>query len=307
MAVYLFNLGAYVLGDRTLFRFATGALSRDTKSSLLVSDYSKAPECPFPCALIDALSLYLHLLDENCPIKFDKIIFAGDSAGGGLSLSLLLYLKDHSMKLPDGVIGLSPWIDLTFSHPSLLLNRPFDYITSVIGDEKTDRDKDWLHNDRIYYYCTDNTQLNSPYVSPVYYSGSSSDFPPILIQFGEAELLRDEQLGFFTKVMPKANIRLEMYTDMIHVFQYIFRFSTQSITALERIAKFIESIERGDKIYRQALIVTGSQIKPFVDPFSIVVEGKKIVDEMRSEGILEWWDSYQKVHGLTTPKYLQDL
>ena len=151
LILYLYG-GAFIFGNRILYRnIATGSLAKYSDSAVICPDYSKAPEDPFPNALIDVLSVYLHILDPKSGIKFKKIIFMGESAGGGLCISLMLYLRDHNLRLPDAIIGLSPWLDLTFSHPSAIINRPYDYITSMLGDENTIRDRKWLNDEQLFY------------------------------------------------------------------------------------------------------------------------------------------------------------
>lgn len=72
-------------------------------------DYRLAPEARFPGQLHDAVSAYMRLLEE-LRIPPENIIVAGDSAGGGLSLSLLMYLRDNKYPLPAGAILMSPWV-----------------------------------------------------------------------------------------------------------------------------------------------------------------------------------------------------
>ncbi|GIJ89525.1 hypothetical protein Asppvi_008467 [Aspergillus pseudoviridinutans] len=89
------------------------------------TEYRLAPQFPFPCALQDCLAAYLFLLNEHDPTE---IIFAGDSAGGGMVLSMLVTIRDQGLPLPAGAILISPWVDLTHSFPSVLSDCPGDYI-----------------------------------------------------------------------------------------------------------------------------------------------------------------------------------
>ena len=77
--------------------------------------YRLAPENVFPLPLHDVLHGYLRLLAPPLSIAPENIIIAGDSAGGGLSLALCMYLRDEGYKLPSGLILMSPWVDLTMS------------------------------------------------------------------------------------------------------------------------------------------------------------------------------------------------
>ncbi|GFF71265.1 hypothetical protein IFM60648_03383 [Aspergillus lentulus] len=89
------------------------------------TEYRLAPQFPFPCALQDCLAAYLFLLNEHDPTE---IILAGDSAGGGMVLSILVTIRDQGLPLPAGAILISPWVDLTHSFPSVLSESPGDYI-----------------------------------------------------------------------------------------------------------------------------------------------------------------------------------
>ena len=97
------------------------------KGRAFAVNYRKAPQYPFPCALQDALAAYLYLLypppeAKHKAIEPAQIVVAGDSAGGGLTLALLMVLRDAGLPLPAGAIAISPWCDLTHSFPSTMDN-----------------------------------------------------------------------------------------------------------------------------------------------------------------------------------------
>ncbi|MCJ1436043.1 hypothetical protein MMC27_005421 [Xylographa pallens] len=92
-----------------------------------IARYRLAPQFPFPCGLHDCLAAYLHLLTVQDP---STIILAGDSAGGGMIVSLLIILRDQGIPLPAGAVLISPWVDLTHSFPSVAGDNTFDYIPS---------------------------------------------------------------------------------------------------------------------------------------------------------------------------------
>ncbi|KAA8644542.1 uncharacterized protein ATNIH1004_008746 [Aspergillus tanneri] len=87
--------------------------------------YRLAPQFPFPCALQDSLAAYLFLLDQFMP---NEILFAGDSAGGGMVVSMLVTIRDQGLPLPAGAILISPWVDLTHSFPSIMKDNPGDFL-----------------------------------------------------------------------------------------------------------------------------------------------------------------------------------
>ncbi|PLN75022.1 lipase/esterase family protein [Aspergillus taichungensis] len=117
--------GAYFFGSPDSHRYQIQRHARKLQGRIFTPQYRLAPQFPFPCALQDCLAAYLYLLDSY---KAEEILFAGDSAGGGLALSLLVIIRDQGLPLPAGAILLSPWGDLTHSFPSIVKENPGDYI-----------------------------------------------------------------------------------------------------------------------------------------------------------------------------------
>ncbi|WFD45205.1 hypothetical protein MPSI1_003883 [Malassezia psittaci] len=125
--------GAYYFGSINTHRFQILRIARKFGGFSFAVNYRKAPQFPFPCALQDCLAAYLYLIDppENAKhpaIDPSRIVIAGDSAGGGLSLALLQLIRDTGLPLPAGAVLISPWVDLTHSFPSILKNTKTDYI-----------------------------------------------------------------------------------------------------------------------------------------------------------------------------------
>ncbi|KAF2438126.1 alpha/beta-hydrolase [Karstenula rhodostoma CBS 690.94] len=118
--------GAYYFGSVDEHRYQMQRHARKLKARVLAPRYRLAPQFPFPCGLMDCLAAYLYLLEQ----KHDPstIILAGDSAGGGMVLTMLVVMRDQGIPLPAGAILLSPWVDLTHSFPSLAGDGKLDYI-----------------------------------------------------------------------------------------------------------------------------------------------------------------------------------
>ncbi|KAJ9661578.1 hypothetical protein H2201_006434 [Coniosporium apollinis] len=117
--------GAYFFGSVDEHRYQMQRHARKLKARLLAPRYRLAPQFPFPCGLQDCLAAYLFLLEAHAP---STIVLAGDSAGGGMTLSMLVTLRDQGIPLPAGAVLLSPWVDLTHSFPSVAGNGEYDYI-----------------------------------------------------------------------------------------------------------------------------------------------------------------------------------
>lgn len=117
--------GAYFFGSVDMHRYQMQRHARKLKARVFAPDYRLSPQFPFPCGLQDCLAAYLHLLTVQEP---NTIVLAGDSAGGGMVVSMLVILRDQGIPLPAGAILISPWCDLTHSFPSVAADAPFDYI-----------------------------------------------------------------------------------------------------------------------------------------------------------------------------------
>ncbi|KAF4595637.1 AB hydrolase superfamily protein C4A8.06c [Ophiocordyceps camponoti-floridani] len=120
--------GAYFFGGVDEHRYQLQRHARKLKARVLAPNYRLAPQFPFPCGLHDCLATYLYLLESQ---DASTVVFAGDSAGGGLVLSLLCILRDEGLPLPAGAVLVSPWVDLTHSFPSVATDAPLDYIPAA--------------------------------------------------------------------------------------------------------------------------------------------------------------------------------
>ncbi|KAM5536061.1 hypothetical protein V8D89_010319 [Ganoderma adspersum] len=202
--------GAYYMFSAATHRLITIPLAKYLDARLFAVDYRLAPETRFPGNLHDVVSAYFRLVDD-LHVPAENIIIAGDSAGGGLALALLMYLRDNDYPLPSGAILLSPWVDLTMSCESWDSNAQFDIVpVPQPGD----------HLNPILCYLGDHMEkyLTHPYASPLF--GDFKGLPPLLIQAGEVEVLRDEITLLAHKAsLAGVEVRHELYEDMVHVFQ----------------------------------------------------------------------------------------
>ena len=194
--------------------------------SVLSPDYRVAPENPYPAALNDAISSYKWLMERG--YKPENIVLAGDSAGGGLSLALCMYLRDHDMPTPGGIIAMSPWTDLTASGPSY----DFNY------------DKDPLYGgsrESLIYinaYPGDNDKKD-PYISPAF--GKFDGFPPMLIQVGSHEMLLSDSETVAAKAREAGvKVRLTVYEGMFHDFQMAYTAIPESKKAWAEAGRFLD-------------------------------------------------------------------
>ena len=125
--------GAYFFSSLDTHRYQIQRHARKLGGRAFAPAYRLAPQYPFPCALLDALASYLFLISPppdaaHAPIHPRNIILAGDSAGGGCVISLLVCIRDLGLPMPAGADLFSPWVDLCHSFPSILTNAETDYI-----------------------------------------------------------------------------------------------------------------------------------------------------------------------------------
>ena len=219
--------GGYIGAMRNAYRSFAGLYCEASKGmNVLTIDYRVAPEEPYPAALEDAVESYDWL--KRAGWKSEQIIVAGDSAGGGLALALCMYLKDHNIRLPGGLVLMSPWTDLTASGPSYLDN----YGRDPLFGNSTDS----LIYNRDYVGIHD---MKDPYISPMF--GEYWGFPPMLIQVGSLEMLLSDSIAVAYKAKKQgAKVRLSIYEGMFHVFQMGMMMMTESKQAWKEIRRYFE-------------------------------------------------------------------
>ena len=194
--------------------------------SVLTPDYRVAPENPYPAALEDAVASYQWLMDKG--YFGEQIILGGDSAGGGFAMALCMYLKDHHMPMPCGIVAMSPWTDLTASGES--------YETNYEKDPLFGNTKESL----IYVndYAGNHDKMDA-YISPLF--GNFKEFPPMLIQVGSIEMLLSDSVSVAAKARQQGvKVRLSVYEGMFHVFQMAYLNIPESKRAWAEVGKFIE-------------------------------------------------------------------
>lgn len=221
--------GGYVGKLRNSHRATAVLYSKAGKDcSVLTIDYRVAPENPFPAALEDALSAYCWLLEQG--YTGSQIVIGGDSAGGGLAMAMTMYLRDHKMPMPKGIVAMSPWTDLTASGDSYQDNFQID---PLFGKTK---------NSLIYNNAYPGEQdPRQPYISPLF--GSFQRFPPMLIQVGTCEMLLSDSVQAAEKAKKEGcRVRLSQYPGMFHVFQRAMLLLPESQKAWIEVERFLEKI-----------------------------------------------------------------
>lgn len=217
--------GGYFMGSPASYRNRAMRLGFRCDAEVFVPDYRLAPEHPYPAALEDAVVAwqYIKALRPGMPI-----FITGDSAGGGLALSLLVRLKQLGEAMPDGAILLSPWTDLSGSGSSYDANAGKDLWLS----------KDHLHQWSSYYAAT--SDRRDPLLSPVF--ADLAGLPPLFLIVGGDEVLLDDALRVAARARV-AGTRADLLVGrgMQHDFPLTLPFLAESRRAWKQMARFVDA------------------------------------------------------------------
>jgi monoterpene epsilon-lactone hydrolase len=218
--------GGYELGSLRSDGELAARLGRASGMRVLFPDYRLAPEHPFPAAIDDVLTAW-HWLRSEQDLGSRSMAVAGDSAGGGLTVALLVALRDAGEPSPAAAVLMSPTVDLTssgasmteradqdpFSTPALLRQLACGYLAGA--DPKT------------------------PLASPLF--AALFGLPPLLIQVGTADLLLSDSERLATAAADAGvDVTLEVGEGLPHVYQILLG-TPEAAEATERIGKFLRS------------------------------------------------------------------
>ncbi|MZR62011.1 alpha/beta hydrolase [Alcanivorax sp. DP30] len=222
--VLYFHGGAYFFGSPRSHRAVTWRMSQYCKAKVLALDYRQPPDWAYPAPIDDAVRAYKALLELG--YDPDHIVFAGDSAGGNLSLVTMLRLRELGLPQPSCAVLISPWGDLTCSGDSVATNGdrdpliPMGALNFVSGSYSREHDP------------------ASPLISPVFadYTG----LPPILVQVGSTEvLLSDAERVAEQAKRAGVPCQLQVWENMPHVFHALASWIPEAQRALQEIGAFV--------------------------------------------------------------------
>jgi acetyl esterase/lipase len=224
----LLHGGGYNAGSPRTHRKLAAHLSRATHMRVLTPDYRLAPEHPFPAAVKDALSAYGWLLAQG--IAPTDIVVGGDSAGGGLTLSMLLALREAGVTLPLAAVLMSPWVDLTLSATSYRTNRKYDPCVHI---DELDRAARWYAGER---------PRADPMLSPIF--ADLSGLPPLLIHAAADEVMADDA-RILAKRAGRAGVSatLRIYDGVWHAFHGAGTEIPESRQAIDEIGAYLRSLK----------------------------------------------------------------
>jgi epsilon-lactone hydrolase len=222
--VLYFHGGVYVLSDAFLAAGLASEVGRRTDARVISVDYRLAPEHPYPAAVDDALVAYRALLESGTAPS--DIVFAGESAGGGLAIATLVNARDHELPLPAATFAMSPYVDLTLSGMSMETNADLDPLLS--------RE---LLEPRVVDY-TQGEDAGLALISPLF--ADLSGLPPLIIQAGSHEVLLDDAVRLARQAaVADVEVTLDITPEVPHVFQAYSAMLDEAGAALDRAAHLL--------------------------------------------------------------------
>jgi epsilon-lactone hydrolase len=227
-AILFLHGGGYISGSIESHRPLATAIGRAAGARTLALAYRRAPEHPFPAALDDVISGYRFLLEQG--LAPGRIAIAGDSAGGGLTIALMVAARDRGLPLPSCGWCISPWVDLENAGATMTTKAPVDPLIQ----------KPYLMELAKSYLGE--ASLRTPLASPLF--ADLKGLPPVLIQVGSAETLLDDSVRL-AGVLGAADVAvtLEVWPDMIHAFPLFHQQVAAARRAIERAGAFIRSVQ----------------------------------------------------------------
>jgi len=216
-----FHGGGYFSGSPKAHRPISASLAK-AGFNVFVPDYRLAPEHPYPAAVDDAEDVWDALTESG----HRNLAVGGDSAGGGLALALMLRLRAKDKPMPFAEALFSPWTDLLLSGESLYANAQCDALFDVCGVQAA---AEWYLN---------GADPQSPEASPLY--GSLKGFPPLFIEVGEREILRDDSTRLAERARAEGvTATLNLWPAVCHVWQLACSLLPEGRRSLDQTARFL--------------------------------------------------------------------
>lgn len=222
-----FHGGAYLFGSAQGYVPLASRLALGLQAEVIVPDYRLAPEHPYPTPIMDCIAAYESILEEG--YDPEQIVFAGDSAGGALTVSVMLHARRRGLPLPKAGVAISPWVELEHRGESM---RTRDGIDPLCTREALDQQASAFLG---------GAQPTEPDASPVH--ADLQGLPPFLIHIGEAEVMLSGAIELADR-MAKQRVRvsLEVWPGMFHVWHMFAAVLPEGQNAIERIADFVRFV-----------------------------------------------------------------
>jgi acetyl esterase/lipase len=223
VTIFYLHGGGYSFYPKSFYDNLAAMIALSAKAKIFALDYRLSPEYRYPAQLEDAWNAYRWLLSGETDPR--QLVVVGDSAGGNLTLALLLWLRDSRLPLPALAVCLSPATDFGGDDTGAPVSSEHDWITQPMALQWAD------------WFCRPE-QRSDPLVSPV--NADLRGLPPIYVQAGGAEILLASIELFVRRGKEQgADVVLESWPAMNHDFQAFGDDVPQSAAAIRRIGEVI--------------------------------------------------------------------
>lgn len=238
--------GSFVGGSRSSYRGFCASLAAKSCARLVLPELRLAPAFPYPAALEDIQSVYKALYTEEQVTSslgnegegcnpHPEFIIAADGSGASIALALLFNLRERYRQCISNVVLFSPWLNLSSDSPLLTAKKMSDDITSSDVLRKSSS---------VYTYeANSSTSLVSPLLAT---DEQLANFPPVFIQMGDTEILKDDALAFAERLKSLGNVcDVDLWPGMMFMFQMADEFLRESHLAMDKVGKILTSQTRG--------------------------------------------------------------
>ncbi len=227
LVIFYIHGGGFVFGSPETHCAMLGQLAKRVGARVMMPRYRLAPEFPFPAANDDVEKSYLALVASG--VAPTNIVIGGDSAGGGLTFSLLSRLLARGMPLPRGAFGFSPFVDLTLQGASFSQNADKDVVLSA------DR-----AGEAVDMYVADADRAD-PRLNVLHTDFSGA--PPVWLCVGDTEILRDDARALQKKVKDcGVPVAFHEAHDLPHVWPLFHNLLPEARQTLDTLAGWIKAL-----------------------------------------------------------------
>jgi len=223
---YYLHGGGYIWGSPKAYHDFGYLLSKACQARVFLLDYTLVPHAQAPVQLHQSLAAYDYIKKK---LPAADLVIGGDSAGGGLAHSMLLAIRDSKRALPLASALIAPWVDITGA-----------------GDSRSEnQDKEALLDGRALILGGERfrgeLEATDPVCSPLF--GDQSGLPPVLIQVGEEEILRDDSVRLAAKITEASGtVQLDVWPKVYHVWHRSAAMVPEARKAIKDIAQFFEPL-----------------------------------------------------------------
>jgi len=235
--------GAFIAGSPNSHRTITSRFSAVARAAVFAVDYRLMPERRRRDGIADCQAAYRWILENGpaAPGHTQRLYLGGDSAGGNLALVLSAWARDEGLRMPDGVVALSPLTDSSYSGPSIRGNVLTDTLLGPLFSALLKVPRPVLAG---LFFLENRFRPVDPRVSPLF--GDLARLPPTLVQVSDCEMLFDDAWRYVNKARAAGSpARLQIWPGLLHVWQILTPEVPEAVEAFDRIGDFVRSIEAG--------------------------------------------------------------